>query len=213
MPKRKLFTATLCILLTAAILFPTAAFAADNSRFKGNTASADFYSMPDECTEQYAWVYAVEEKQHQPPGPPETGQWVDVHVSTFNYCTNTGTYAYGGKFMESDEFQFDKKLNSASLNTTVTATQYDYWYGTEIGSVDIAVQLDWTGEGDVYKGQSSYRYKVGNCMYRDRYTGSDRYAEPSGSISDGMTEYAASPDYAYGYLTLTKNGSTVVNCY
>ena len=213
MSRRKVFSSTLCFLLLAAMLFPMAASAAETSTFKGDSADAYFsYYSDDGCIDRSVSVWVAEEMEHSPPGPPEKGTRVQVYIFTADWCEGKQTYAFGEQLLEGGEFQVDKKLDSASLNTTVAVTEEDWSSGAQ-RTFDVSIQLGWTGLGEVYNGHSMYRDKVGKCMYRYRYTGSNREAEPSGSISDGVIDYAADASFSYGYLSSVKQGSVVVNCY
>ncbi|HSJ89688.1 MAG TPA: hypothetical protein VK909_20920 [Anaerolineales bacterium] len=112
--------------------------------FKGQFAEA-FFSTFDEtgCVETFVYVAGQEGKVKQ-DGKPAADSTVVVNILQFNHCT--GEYlldAFGFDTLAPDDFVIDKKINQATLATTVLVG--DFVSGA---SFPVDIHVSWTGVGE-----------------------------------------------------------------
>lgn len=85
----------------------------------------------------------------------------------------------GYLFTKDDVFKVNNKLKSASLSE-VQIDVYDVYTGEK---KTCTVQADWTGEGDISTGSSSYTSKNGDYRFKSSESSSYRDASVIGSIN------------------------------
>jgi hypothetical protein len=208
MKSKLLIITVLCAVMVAVFLLPAPVQAGSISKFRGDSADASFFTVDKTgCIYTDAFVFATEGKQQSPPGSPGTQRWADIYIYSYDTCSGEQLVAaFGSTGLGSGDFQIDNKLTAGSLNTTVNV--YDYVSGT---SYDVQVNLNWIGSGDLNRGRSSSSNQSGQCRYSYRWNGTWRYAEATGSISDGKTNYASGLS-GYGNLQSVRSGDMVIGC-
>ncbi len=185
------------------------AWAGDTYRFKGKSAEAYFFSTdPSGCVSTDVYVFASDDASvsHDPPGPPNSssGSVAYAGIFQYDYCQYTYLYAdcYNSAPLAASDFVVTgRNLDSATLNTTLQC--YDYYSG---GSFDAPIALVWTAVGDPQSSSYSSHYRTAGFIVHDRFTGTYRNAEASGSVSD----FTPNPS-SYAVITNAKSGSVVID--
>jgi len=177
-------------------------------KLKGQTANAHFSNVDQSgCIYTDIYIYASEEVVSTQPGPGTPSSGASVSIYQFDVCTGTQLLGADG-FMplaESD-FQVSKKLESAGLNTTVTV--FDYLSGS---SYNVSVALNWSAISPIGRQTSQSHYQFAGCHQKYNSNGTFRFAQVSGSVSDGVTDFAASP-FADASISSVKTGSVSTGC-
>jgi hypothetical protein len=203
--KRNTCALTLLAAVLAVLVVPSTARAADVSHFRGKAAWMDFYSFdPSGCIITSVSVFATESRFQDPPGSPTSNAWADVSISEWNTCTYEDLVcAYTSFQLPAGAFTMAGGLNSASLNATTEA--YDYCTGA---SLPISLAVNWTGDGQVIRGNShtSYHYPGFQVSYRSN--GQSCGATGSGSVTYGSTTVALTD--GFGSLSNSNSGSIYI---
>ncbi|MGB3206412.1 MAG: hypothetical protein WBB28_15600 [Crinalium sp.] len=166
------------------------AMAATTSKYqvKGENAYADFYKF-DECSQTGVSVFGANNVTKNSPGSPTTQKDAYLYYWNYNFCTGAASSGYGS----STDFTFtaDKQLNSASLTGTFTVTDYN-----SETTKNVPVSINWTGTGEISRGNSHSRYQGAGYSSNYRSTGSYRQANVSGSVTvDGSNILAGLTGY------------------
>lgn len=113
-------------------------------------------------------------------GVMKTDKGTDIFV---NICKEdiSGNFncVYGFAFTQEDVFTMDRRLDSATLSS-VNVDLFNS--STGIVEKTVAIQADWTGEGDVTKGSSHYISKFGGFTYKFSDSVSFRQATATGTL-------------------------------
>jgi len=182
----------------------TIASAGDNFKFSGRFADAFFYSTDGVCVETFVSVFANKGKFQSPPGPGSTSTFASVWVGQFDSCTGIGFSGYGDTFPGDGAFQIDRSLTSAALNVTIPVFDGVSWF-------DADVNLVWTGTGELSRGTFHSHSKSPGCVINQRWSGSSRPAQASGTVSIEGTNFT--PDSSVGAtLGSTKSGDLFIGC-
>jgi hypothetical protein len=177
-------------------------------KLKGQTASAHFSNVDQSgCIYTDVYVYASEEIVSTQPGSGTPSSGASVSIYQFDACTGTQLLGADGFVpLAEPDFQVSKKLESAGLNTTVTV--FDYLSGS---SYDISVALNWSAISPVGRQTSQSHYQFAGCHQKYHSNGTFRFAQVSGSVSDGITNFAASP-FTDANISSVKTGSVSTGC-
>jgi hypothetical protein len=158
--------------------------------FRGNMAQSYLDEFNDEMYTSTS-VSLFDGRSKFANGKPYKSSEASVYRSTSMYDESEGTYIsewwYGFAPLDPGNSHLDSKLRSASIDTTVTMLGTRCEEGpyvetddgvayevtcTELGTIEVAVAVNWTGQG------STYRYS-----YTDRSSSSDGYRTNSGYSS------------------------------
>lgn len=173
----------------------TSAHAAEVTRYRssGPGASAGFGGS-DGCVSSDVYVAS-------------DGTNVFVNAWQYDWCTAVLLKSiYGSVPIDpTGQFTGTRRLDYADLMADIVA--HDSVTDTD---VPLHIDLSWEGEGDVFKGMSQNQSRSGAYFFSQRGSGSFRYATPSGTISDGVTNYVVGTAYAWGQLSYTTNSSLTV---
>ena len=200
MKKRILFTLILCALVIAVLVVPSSLFAGEIRQFSGNNAYASF-STSTSCSQTYMSINASESKVRNPPGRPGFDAEASVLISVWNSCDNTQVYGSGFIPLGKKEFQIDRKLNSATLNTKLKVDKYQWVCDGNsypicenhfLGQVDVSISLSWNATGGLSTSTYTDSYQSKFCKSSYSSTGSWRPAQASGSVSDGTINFTQS---------------------
>ena len=177
-------------------------------KFKGQTANAHFSNVDQSgCIYTDVYVYASEEIVSTQPGPGTPSSGASVSIYQFDVCTGTQLLAADGFTPLSEpDFQVSKKLDSAALNTTVNV--FDYLTGS---SFNVSIALTWTATSPLGRQTSQSHYQFAGCHQTFHNNGTFRFAQTSGSVSDGVTDFAASP-FSDASISSVKTGSVSTGC-
>ncbi len=185
-------TCCLFVLLLSLVAFafttgvPRAHAASGNTfqfKFHGLSAQADFDNLsPDGCIDTFVFVDGS-----QNPAGKQTFSSADVFIGKFNLCTNTPLLEASG-FTLNPDFQIDKKLLSASLNTTISVT--DFVSGN---TFNVSVSMAWTSTSAIAHENSTFHFHTKGFTENGHFNAAFRDADASGTVSDGTTNYTPSP--------------------
>jgi hypothetical protein len=171
-------------------------------------AEAYFTSVdPSGCIVTDVGVFVRDENFQNPPGSGSPSSWVFLSISQYDYCRNTQLlYADGFTSLAEADFQTTRRLDWATLNTTVTVYNY-----TSDEFFDVYVDLTWTGSGPLSRQNSHFHSHSPGCNINSHFSGTFRFAEASGTVSDGTTNFAAEgSDFAQ--IFSAKSGDVYVGC-
>ncbi|HEY9693108.1 MAG TPA: hypothetical protein V6D15_12930 [Oculatellaceae cyanobacterium] len=175
------------------------AMAATTSRYqvKGENAYADFYQS-DECNYTGVSVFAADSVT-KTSGAPTTQKEAYLSYWKYNFCTGVSSGGYGS----SNNFTstLNKQLDTANLTGTFTLT--DYSTGT---TKNADVNINWTGTGDISRGNSHYHYQGAGYSSNYRSIGSYRQANVSGSVTVDGTNIVTGLN-GYGGLNSSTSAS------
>ena len=176
-------------------------------RYQGEAATAFFSSTTDGCIYTDAYLFAGENTAKAGPGAPTKSKSARVSIYRYDGCNGIWlSSAYGETPLDAASFQMDGQLNNAHLQTTVNLID-----GNSGASIALAVNLTWTGNGDVKHNKSQYQYESAGCKVKGRFNGDYRAATLTGSMSDGATNYTATAPL-YADLQSMKSGEMNVGC-
>ena len=205
------FVAVVFVLVLAVFTLPITTWAGDTFRFKGKSADA-FFSSTDlsGCIVTDVFVFASDDAStsHDPPGPPSSfsGSVAFISIYQYDYCTWTQMLAADcfASLADQDFQVIGRELDSAELNATLGC--YDYVSGS---SFDVFVDLDWTAIGDPIRQSSNFHFRTPGFIVNERFSGTFRSAEVSGSVSDGVMNFT--PELGFGNIISAKSGSVVID--
>lgn len=200
------------VLLTAvlaSIILPSSALA-ETSHFRGKTAFGDFYTTdPTGCISTSVYTFATESRSQVSGGGGSAGvAAASISIYQYNGCTDEELACLSGSITPSNsELSMAGNLASATLNATFEA--FDCYTGA---SQPVSAAITWTGQGDIYRGNSHNSYDYGSYRYSYRSSGQSRYAPMSGSVSlGGTTLDLTNTYYSYGSLSISSGGTIYVN--
>lgn len=207
MSKHFLIPVILTLALLALVL-PTPALAANVSKFSGDSADAYFSTLDETgCIYTDVSIFANSSKNQNPPGAPDAQASVSLWIAQYDACTATQLLgASGFAPLDGQSFQIDRQLNGATLNRTVTVS--DYVTGATFA---VAVAMTWSDAGPVAKGSWSSHYQTGKCKTHYRSVGTWRAAQASGTVIAGAINYAPTPAQGAS-LSTTKSGNLEIGC-
>lgn len=201
--------------LLIGLMFALATFMQNSSvsateifKFRGDSVNA-FFTNTDGCIETSVFVAATEGVSQNPPRPGSPVSQVALFISQFDFCT--GTLLVSAESFSSvpeADFQVSKKLEQATLNTTVTVTNFA---SDPPASFDVFIDLTWTGTGILSRQSNKSHFKNPGCIIHNRFHGTSRTAEASGSVSDGTMNYTPQPSVE-AFIVSAKSGTVIIGC-
>lgn len=203
--KRNLYRIGLAATLALGLVPAAASAEVLRFQFQGNSAHAVLSSTDSTgCISTGVSVHVYENRFQQPPGPPQQVAALDVFVLQYDYCQNIYLFQGGGSAtLPTAAFAASRSLHSASLTASVDVN--DWFSGAQM---PVAIDLGWTGVGDVDHGSSRYQSIYPNFKSMSRSTGSSREAEVTGTGLFGNTNLAASG--SWGSLAFNQTGYLTV---
>jgi hypothetical protein len=170
--------------------------------FRGKTVQAGFQSYDASgCVETDAYLVGSLSRSGG-GGSPGGDAFAYLAVSQYDYCTGAWMYADGSTSQL--DLQVGHKLDAASLTATIPV--YDYSTGA---TRDLSVNVAWTATGDATSAKNHYVFRSSGLKAVSNFSGEFRPAEASGSISDGVTNFAPSETY-YAEIDNFRSGSVVI---
>jgi len=182
--------------------------AADVYKFKGYSAAAFFSETdPSGCVVTGGSVFVFENISHSPPGPGSYTTDVLVDLFKQDICTDT-TLMSASNIAPAEITEFNVAGNLDTATVVATVPMFDYVSST---AFDLTVDLTWTGTSSL--GHQSEQYKVNfeGCHTNLKNNSAFRYAEASGTASDGTTNFTPSPS-EQGSIFLAKGGEISHGC-
>jgi hypothetical protein len=177
--------------LVAAVFSQSGTVSADDIyKFKGYSAAAFFSDTdPSGCIISGGSVFVFENISHSPPGPGSYSADVLVDLFQQDICTDTALLsASNAAPAESVEFNVAGNLETATVVATVP--MFDSVSNT---AFELTVDLTWTGTSPLGHQSSQSRVNFQGCHTNLKNTSAFRYAEASGTVSDGTTNFTPSP--------------------
>ena len=206
------------IRLVALIAFILAAFSqpavaragggARNGHFKDLGADAYFVSTdPSGCIVTEVLVFATQHYFQSPPGKGMREPFVSLGIFQNNVCTGTQLFLASGGTTTNIDLQVDrKKLSWATVSAVVPVYE-----DVSQRFMDLYVDLAWTAVGPRRNQNWHDHFKFPGCHIMFRSSGIFRSAEVSGSVSDGITNFA--PDTAsFANILSTRSGTVITGC-
>jgi hypothetical protein len=174
--------------------------------FKGLVADAFFSSTdPTGCVVTEVGVGAVDGRVKTMPGGPEAQSEAFMFLSQFNTCTREQLIAADGfTVLAPADFQIDRELNAARLDTTIEL--FDFISGT-ILTVDVSVA--WTGAGATFTVKDRFHQKSPGFKINSRFSGTFREATATGMVTDGTTNFTPDPA-VFAQLGSVKTGEVQI---
>jgi hypothetical protein len=208
---------TLKLLATLALVLATfsqytATRAAPNYgfTFKGLSTDASFFSTdPSGCISTGVFVFGLDQALRYPQSEnKQPVPQVSVSLYQSNTCTETQLVsAHGEALLGKHDFVVAGNLDSASLSAA-TVHMFDYQTGTPF---DISVNITWKAVGPVNRQNSQYTYNFQNCHANSHYQGTMRFAEATGIVSDGSTNFTPSSS-SNAQISSSKSGDVSSGC-
>ena len=184
------------------------ASAADVYKFKGYSAAAFFSTTdPSGCIVTGGSVFVFENISHRRPGPGSPTADVFIDLFKEDTCTGTGLLS-ASNLAPADivNFQVAGNLDSATLLATVP--MFDFVSNT---AFDLTVDLTWTGTSSLGHQNSQFKQNFEGCHINLKNNSAFRYAEASGTVSDGTTNFTPSPS-TQGTIFLAMGGEISHGC-
>lgn len=177
---------------------------------RGPLVNASFSDVdPSGCIQTDAFVTANRPTDQHLPGPGTTMGIAAVTIYRYDACTETTLLDAAGQTdaLPAGDFEISSQLDRAALHTTLALTNFD------TGDVfDVTVDVDFVGTTDITRDHdNTNEFLGGGCHVLNRWKGSGRVADASGTVSDGTTNFIATPtDSAeIGYVI---DGFEVIDC-
>jgi hypothetical protein len=165
------------------------------------------YFSSEGCLETVMQVFTAENVSKGPSTPKTAATTAFVSIFQFDACTGDVLLdAFGFNTISASELQISKKIESATLNTTVTVTDQ-----VTNNTFDVFVDLTWTGSGPLRKDSTHQHSNTPGCKINFRVKGSFRSAEVSGSVSDGTTDFTQGASLTAEIFSV-KVGSLTIGC-
>jgi hypothetical protein len=201
--------------LTAVILAPAAVADAASAKvsvanLRGPLVNATFsVTDPSGCVETDTFVSANLPSYQQLPGSPVTTGVASVSIFEYDACTDTTILDAVGltEALPAGALQVSKQLDRASLTMRLPMTDID-----TNATFDVDVNVTWVGTSDIHRDDvNSNDLYGGGCHVLNRWKGSGRTADASGSVSDGLTNYAPAVTHD-GEIGFVIDGFEVIGC-
>src|SRR5262249_11854988 len=195
--------------LRPSLALPSRSLAAPNQtlhfKFMGLTSDAAFVSSDASgCIETFVFVTATNGRFLVPGGPQATSR-VSVSISQFDFCTFTDLLeAFGFANLPAGAFQIDKKLTSATLNASLTVTDF-------LTNANFAVDLsmNWTGSAGLSVSKDQNLIREPGLKINATFSGTTRQGTASGSVTANGTNLSPLPS-VFADLRDVKQGQLVV---
>lgn len=202
---------TIKLLTILALAFATfgqhsTASALEMFKFRGLGANASF-STVDGCIQTNVDVFTAEAFIQVFPGNVDPFSSVNIFISQYDLCEDIQLLAAEGVAdLAEPDLQISKKLNRATLNTTINVLD-----SLTSNTFDVSVDLAWTGIGPVTRERLNFHFQDQTCITHTRSKATLRAAEVTGNVSDGTTNFT--PELSLGANLISSNGSEmVINC-
>src|SRR5262245_59540081 len=177
---------------------------------RGPLVNATFSVIdPSGCIETDTFVSANLPSYQQLPGAPVTTGVASVSIFEYDACTDTTIIDATGltEALPAGALQVSKQLDHASLVMTLPVTDIDSG-----ATFDVDVNVAWTGTSAIHRDDVNSNDVYGKgCHVLNRWKGSGRTADASGTVSDGVTNYTPTTihDAEIGYVI---DGFEVIGC-
>jgi hypothetical protein len=177
---------------------------------RGPLINAFFASTdPSGCIETDTFVSANRPTYQQLPGRGTTTGIGSVSIFEYNSCTDTSLLQAVGETdtLRAADFQVSRQLDWATLHTTITVTNIDTG-----ATFDVTLNMALVGTSDIHRDDENSNDRYGRgCHVLNRWKGSGRDADASGSVSDGVTNFTPTSSQ-WGEIGVVIDGFEVIGC-
>jgi hypothetical protein len=177
---------------------------------RGPLVNAFFSSIdPSGCIETDTFVSANRPTDQQLPGRGTTTGIGSVSIFVYNSCTDTSVLQAVGETdtLAAADFQVSRQLDWATLHTTITVTNIDTG-----DTFDVTVNVALVGSSDIHRDHENTNDRYGGgCHVLNRWKGTGRDADASGSVSDGVTNFTPTTSQ-WGEIGVVIDGFEVIDC-
>jgi hypothetical protein len=177
---------------------------------RGPLVNAFFSSIdPSGCIETDTFVSANRPTDQQLPGRGTTTGIGSVSIFVYNSCTDTSVLQAVGETdtLAAADFQVSRQLDWATLHTTITVTNIDTG-----DTFDVTVNVALVGTSDIHRDHENTNDRYGGgCHVLNRWKGTGRDADASGSVSDGVTNFTPTTSQ-WGEIGVVIDGFEVIDC-
>jgi hypothetical protein len=202
------------LILVFSALAPNAIASAGNDKtltvnLRGPSVNAFFSNTdPSGCVTTEVFVSASGGTDQQLPGRGSPIGVGGVNIYKYDSCSDTVLlYAAGlNESLPAGDFQVSRQLDWASLHTTIPVT--DILYGN---SFDVNVDVNWTGTSDIFRDHSNTNEIYPGCHILNRWKGSGRNADASGTVSDGVTNFIPTTSQ-WADIDFVVSGFEIIGC-
>jgi hypothetical protein len=177
---------------------------------RGPLINAFFSSLdPSGCVETDTFVTANRPTDQLLPGRGTTTGIGAVSIFEYNSCTDTSVLQAVGETdtLAAADFQVSRQLDWATLHTTILLTNIDTG-----NTFDVTVNVALVGTSDIHRDDENSNDRYGrSCHVLNRWNGSGRDADASGSVSDGVTNFTPTTSQ-WGEIGVVIDGFEVIGC-
>jgi hypothetical protein len=177
---------------------------------RGPLINAFFSSTdPSGCIETDTFVTANRPTDQLLPGRGTTTGIGAVSIFEYNSCTDTTVLQAVGETdtLGAADFQVSRQYDWASLHTTITVTNIDT--GDDF---DVTVNVALLGTSDIHRDHENTNDRYGGgCHVLNRWKGTGRDADASGTVSDGVTNFTPTTSQ-WGEIGVVIDGFEVIGC-
>lgn len=177
---------------------------------RGPLVNATFsVTDPSGCIETDTFVSGNLPSYQQLPSRPEKTGVASVSIFEYDSCTDTTILDATGltEALAAGALQVSKQLDRASLTMTLPMTDIDTG-----ATFNVDVNVVWVGTSDIYRDDVNSNDLYGRgCHVLNRWKGTGRTAEASGSVSDGVTNYTPTTTQN-GEIGFVIDGFEVIGC-
>jgi hypothetical protein len=177
---------------------------------RGPLINAFFSSLdPSGCVETDTFVTANRPTDQLLPGRGTTTGIGAVSIFEYNSCTDTSVLQAVGETdtLAAADFQVSRQLDWATLHTTILLTNIDTG-----DTFDVTVNVALVGTSDIHRDDENSNDRYGrSCHVLNRWNGSGRDADASGSVSDGVTNFTPTTSQ-WGEIGVVIDGFEVIGC-
>jgi hypothetical protein len=177
---------------------------------RGPLINAFFSSLDASgCIETDTFVTANRPTYQLLPGRGTTTGIGAVSIFEYNSCTDTTVLQAVGETdtLGAADFQVSRQYDWASLHTTITVTNIDT--GDDF---DVTVNVALLGTSDIHRDHENTNDRYGGgCHVLNRWKGTGRDANASGTVSDGVTNFTPTTSQ-WGEIGVVIDGFEVIGC-
>ena len=171
-----------------------------SSKFRGEGAVASFVSL-DGCMRTNVDIFTAEGMRKDGRGRPQPFSSVNIYISQYDTCAETQVlYVDAIADLAGPDLQIDPKLAAATLNTTLNVTD------TVSGNpFDIAIDIAWTGVGELSHDRYNIRFGDQACRIHDRSNFVSRPIHATGSVWAETQNFTPFPTTEGGLISSNSN--------
>jgi hypothetical protein len=196
-------------LLLAMFSQPTGASAADVFHLRSHGVDGAFSNLdPSGCIYTGVDLVATEQVSQTSAGAGEPSAGIFVHLFQADFCNNTVIHtASATEPLSESELEFTGRLNSATLQTTVS--MFDFGSTTPF---DLTLDLTWTVSESRRGDNFNSHFNFEGCHFIYRNISAFRLAELSGSVSYETTTLTPEPSQVAGRIFTANHGTVSHGC-